>query len=159
MIKEGENFPLNGACMFCYSFDTRSQTETETLGERFSEVLLPGDVVAMYGDLGAGKTAFTRGVVRGLGCDAAVSSPTFSIVNEYRTPTGVFAHCDMYRIVSEDDLYSTGFYDYLDGKGIVFMEWSENVPFAVDADAIRLTISKGEGDERFFRVESPRKLF
>jgi tRNA threonylcarbamoyladenosine biosynthesis protein TsaE len=65
----------------------------------------------------------------------------------------------MYRIVSEDDLYSTGFYDYLDGKGVVFMEWSENVPFAVDADAIRLTISKGEGDERFFRVESPRKLF
>ena len=114
--------------------------------------------MAMYGELGAGKTAFTRGVVRGTGMEVQVSSPTFSIVNEYRTPAGLIAHFDMYRILSEEELYGTGFYDYLDGKCIVVMEWSENVPFAVDEDAIRLTIRKGNGESREIEIDSPREL-
>ncbi len=141
-----------------YYFSTQSQTETEELGKRFAKALVPGDVVAMYGELGAGKTAFTRGVIRGTGLETQVSSPTFSIVNEYRTPAGLIAHFDMYRILSEEELYGTGFYDYLDGKSIVVMEWSENVPFAVDEDAIRLTIRKGNGESREIEIDSPREL-
>ena len=141
-----------------YVFNTSSQEETEQVGSCFSGVLVPGDVVAMYGELGAGKTAFVRGVICGLGLDVPVSSPTFSIVNEYHCPLGRVAHFDMYRISSEEELYGTGFYDYLDGKNILLMEWSENIPFAVDEDAIRVTITKGEGDDRRIEVESPREL-
>ena len=138
--------------------ETYSQSETEEFGRRFAKALLPGNVVAVYGDLGAGKTAFVRGVIHGMGKEVPVSSPTFSIVNEYYIPGGKIAHFDMYRIGSEEELYGTGFYDYLDGKNIILMEWSENVPFAVDEDAIRITIEKGEGDTRRIRIVSPGEL-
>ena len=140
------------------SFTTFSQVETEELGTRFSSVLVPGDVVAMFGDLGAGKTAFVRGVIRGFGLDTYVSSPTFSIVNEYSCPDCRVAHFDMYRIGSEEELYGTGFYDYLDGNSVIFIEWSENIPFAIDEEAIRVSIEKGEGDIRSIRIESPREI-
>jgi tRNA threonylcarbamoyladenosine biosynthesis protein TsaE len=144
--------------MFTYHFTTHSQEETEELGYRFSSAIGPGTTVAMYGDLGAGKTAFTRGAVRGLGYEGPVTSPTFSIVNEYRGGRTDAAHFDMYRISSEDELYGTGFYDYLDGTMAVFMEWSENVPFAVDDTAIKVIIEHGDGGERFITVESPQEI-
>ena len=144
--------------MYTYRFITSSQSETEELGEKFSAYLEPGTVVAMYGDLGAGKTAFVRGVLRGMGYDCTVSSPTFAIVNEYRGGRLDLAHFDMYRISSEDELYGTGFYDYLDGTMTVFMEWSENIPFAVDDTAVKVIIEHGPGGERSITVESPEEM-
>ena len=95
--------------MYTYHFTTHSQQETEDIGCRFASCVRPGMTVAMYGDLGAGKTAFTRGVERGLGYQGSVTSPTFSIVNEYRGGRVDVAHFDMYRISSEEELYGTGF--------------------------------------------------
>ena len=139
-------------------FTTYTQSETEELGTQFSFALRPGDVIAMYGDLGAGKTAFVRGAVRGFGIDDYVASPTFAIVNEYICPDVKVAHFDMYRINSEEELYGTGFYDYLDGSTVIFIEWSENIPFAIDDEAIRVTIEKGDGDIRVIRIDSPREI-
>ena len=144
--------------MFIYDYTTYSQNDTEELGKRFSVALEPGTEVAMYGGLGAGKTAFTRGVLRGLGYEGTVSSPTFAIVNEYRGGRLDLAHFDMYRISTEEELYGTGFYDYLDGRTAVFMEWSENIPFAVSEDAVRVIIEHGEGDVRHIRIESPKEI-
>ena len=106
-------------------FVTNSPEETEELGERLGRTLSPGDVVALTGDLGAGKTAFTRGIARGLGIGDRVTSPTFAIVNYYRGPQP-FAHFDLYRIHTETDLAAAGFYDYLDMGAVVAVEWSEN---------------------------------
>ena len=141
-----------------YQFETESQLRTEQLGERFAAVLRAGDMVAMRGGLGAGKTAFTRGVARGLGYTCPVSSPTFAIVNEYRGGRLDLAHFDVYRIADENELYGTGFYDYLDGGFVIFMEWSENVPFAIEDDAIILSIAHGEGDRRIITIEAEREL-
>ena len=141
-----------------YQFETESQLQTEQLGERFAAVLRAGDMVAMRGGLGAGKTAFTRGVARGLGYTCPVSSPTFAIVNEYRGGRLDLAHFDVYRIADENELYGTGFYDYLDGGFVIFMEWSDNVPFAIEDDAIILSIAHGEGDRRIITIEAEREL-
>lgn len=141
-----------------YQFETHSQQQTEQLGERFAKALRAGDMVAMRGGLGAGKTAFTRGVARGLGYDCPISSPTFAIVNEYRGGRLDIAHFDVYRIADENELYGTGFYDYLDGGFVIFMEWSENVPFAIEDDAIILTIDYGEGDSRTVTIQAEREL-
>ena len=129
---------------------THSPEETEALGADYAASLQPGDVVAFSGDLGAGKTAFTRGVLRGLGYQGRVTSPTFAIVNEYRGGRLDAAHFDMYRIQDEDALYFTGFYDYLDGRMVLFIEWSENIPWALDGSEIAVHIA-GSGDE-------PRKI-
>ncbi|MBP0969618.1 MAG: tRNA (adenosine(37)-N6)-threonylcarbamoyltransferase complex ATPase subunit type 1 TsaE [Oscillospiraceae bacterium] len=144
--------------MFKYDFTTYSQKGTEDLGKRFSGALKPGTEIAMYGDLGSGKTAFTRGALRGLGFEGNVSSPTFAIVNEYRGGRLDAAHFDMYRISSEDDLYGTGFYDYLDGSMVLFMEWCENIPFAVDDSAVKVIFERGEGNVRYIRIEAPEEL-
>lgn len=99
-----------------------------------------------------GKTAFTRGLCRGLGVNDGVSSPTFALVNEYHGKHNIY-HFDMYRVTSWDDLYSTGFFDYLD-KGILVIEWSENIEGALPENAIRINISKGNSDdERIFEIE------
>ncbi len=132
-------------------FCSKNVKDTEALGERIASVLSGCEVIAMFGDLGAGKTAFTRGVARGLGFEYGVSSPTFAIVNEYHAKYNIY-HFDMYRITSEDDLYSTGYYDYLD-NGVVIIEWSENIEYALDDNVIRITIRKGNDDERFFYIE------
>ncbi len=124
---------------------TTSQRETERAGGDFAAALSPGDVVALYGDLGAGKTAFVRGALRALGYGDSVTSPTFAIVNEYKTALGRVAHFDMYRIDNEDALWSTGFYDYLDGRSVLFIEWSENIGFALDFPHKTVTIG-GAGD-------------
>ena len=127
-------------------------SKTEELGKKIASVLNGDEVVAMFGDLGAGKTAFTRGLCRGLGFDYGVSSPTFAIVNEYNAKFNVY-HFDMYRITSEDDLYSTGFYDYLD-NGVLVIEWSENIEYALDDKAIRITIRKCDDENlRIFTIE------
>ncbi|MBQ1716806.1 MAG: tRNA (adenosine(37)-N6)-threonylcarbamoyltransferase complex ATPase subunit type 1 TsaE, partial [Ruminococcus sp.] len=105
-------------------FITNSAEETEQLGERIASKLKGMEVIALFGGLGMGKTAFTRGLARGLGADDVVSSPTFALVNEYSGRVPVY-HFDMYRVTSWDDLYSTGFFDYLD-TGVLVIEWSEN---------------------------------
>ena len=107
-------------------YETGSRAETAALGERLAKVLRSGSLVLFTGGLGAGKTAFCEGVARGLGCTDEVSSPTFAIVNVYRGPQP-FAHFDMYRISTMEDLQATGFFDYLDDGAVVAAEWSENV--------------------------------
>lgn len=121
-------------------WETHSAAETEAAGEALAKELQGGQVVALFGGMGMGKTAFVRGVARGLGLSAEVSSPTFAIVHDYGG-TPPLVHFDMYRISGWEDLYTTGYYDYLDMGAILIVEWSENIEAALTADAIRLRIS------------------
>ena len=140
---------------------TNSPEETETVGFSLAEMLrddtsLP-PFVALYGDLGVGKTAFVRGFTKVFSPNALVRSPTFALVNEYPTKAGrrVF-HFDMYRIADEDDLYSIGYYDYLDDGSICLVEWSENIPYAIPNEHIRVEITKtnlDKPDERLIKIE------
>lgn len=125
------------------TYQSSGVTDTEKIAYAFAERLRPGDVVAYYGDLGAGKTAFTRGVVRRLAPDAQVTSPTFTFMNQYVGNLTV-NHFDMYRISGFDDLYGIGFFDCLDGKSVTLIEWSENIEFALPEDAYTVRISQGE---------------
>ena len=139
---------------------TNSPEETEAVGFELAEMLkndltLPS-FVALYGDLGVGKTAFVRGFTKVFSPAALVRSPTFALVNEYPTKTGrrVF-HFDMYRITDEDDLYSIGYYDYLDDGSICLVEWSENIPYAIPDEHIRVEIAKTnleKSDERLIKI-------
>lgn len=104
------------------------------------------EVIALFGGLGAGKTAFTRGLSEGLGFEDGVSSPTFALVHEYEGKFPIF-HFDMYRVTTYDDLYSTGFFDYI-GNGILVIEWSENIEGVLPNDAIRITIKPLSENER-----------
>ena len=131
---------------------TNSAQETEQLGERLAKQLNGAETIALFGGLGMGKTAFTRGLCRGLGTGEVVSSPTFALVNEYSGRCPVY-HFDMYRVTTWDDLYSTGFFDY-QGNGVLVIEWSENIEGALPDDAIRVTIERGEqDDQRVFTIE------
>ncbi len=132
---------------------TKSATETEALGEQLAETLSAGDIIAYTGDLGAGKTAFTRGLARGLGIEERVTSPTFTIVNEYEGGRLPLFHFDMYRLGSSDELYDIGWEDYLMRGGICAVEWSETVEDALDSDPIRVDIRRGETDnERIITI-------
>ncbi len=139
---------------------TTDAHETEAVGAKLATELITDAALppflALYGDLGVGKTAFVRGFVSQIAPSAIVRSPTFALVNEYRAkPRSVF-HFDMYRIEGEDDLYSIGFYDYLDRNGICLVEWSEKIPFALPDDYIRVTIEKSNPEapnERTLRIE------
>ena len=122
-------------------FITTSPAETEKVGAALSKVLSPGAVIAYGGDLGAGKTAFTRGLARGLGVADPVTSPTYTIVNEYLGGRMPLFHFDMYRLHSSDDLWDIGWEDYLERGGVCAVEWSENVADAME-DAIFVTIEK-----------------
>ena len=122
-------------------FITHSPEETEKIGEALAKNLQPGTILAYRGDLGAGKTAFTRGLARGLGCKETVTSPTYTIVNEYLGGRLPLFHFDMYRLASSDDLWDIGWEDYLDREGVCAVEWSENVQDAME-DAITVTIEK-----------------
>ena len=108
-------------------FLTNSPVETEAVGVALGKILAPGTILAYRGDLGAGKTAFARGVLRGLGYIGRVTSPTFAIANEYDAPGALVAHFDMYRILDPEALFELGFEEYLDGSRILLIEWSENV--------------------------------
>jgi tRNA threonylcarbamoyladenosine biosynthesis protein TsaE len=133
-------------------FHTNSPEETEKIGEMLAQKLAPGTIIAYQGDLGAGKTAFTRGLARGLGCTEQVTSPTYTIVNEYLRGRMPLFHFDMYRLRSADDLWGIGWDDYLDRGGICAVEWSENVVEAME-DAITVTIEKTVEDSRRITVE------
>ena len=120
---------------------TKSPEQTDLLGKKLAELLRPGDVIAYYGDLGAGKTAFTRGLAAGLGIREAVTSPTYTIVNEYLSGRMPLFHFDMYRLSSSEELFDIGWEDYLARGGVCAVEWSENVADAL-TDAISITIEK-----------------
>ena len=124
---------------------THSADETQALGQKLASRLAPGDVIAYFGDLGAGKTAFTRGLAQGLGITDPVTSPTYTIVNEYLAGRIPLFHFDMYRLSSSDELFDIGWEDYLSRGGVCAVEWSENVEDALQ-DAIRVTIEK-DADE------------
>ena len=136
-------------------FITRSPEETESLGQALAALLMPGDIIAYRGDLGAGKTAFTRGLARGLGCREAVTSPTYTIVNEYLSGRLPLFHFDMYRLASSDDLWSIGWEDYLDRGGVCAVEWSENVADAME-DAVWVTVESLGGDRRRITLEGEK---
>ena len=122
-------------------FITYSPAETERIGEALGKEISPGTVLAYRGDLGAGKTAFTRGLARGLGCTEPVTSPTYTSVNEYLSGRIPLFHFDMYRLRSSDDLWDIGWEDYLERGGVCSVEWSENVADAME-DAVIITIEK-----------------
>lgn len=122
-------------------FCSHSPAETEAAGEALGWRLTPGTVLAYQGDLGMGKTAFTRGLARGLGCPGRVTSPTFTIVNEYEGRIPLF-HFDLYRLGSADELFDIGWEDYLTRGGVCAVEWSERAPDALPSDAVRVTISR-----------------
>lgn len=129
-------------------FYSKSESETEAIGAAFARDLPGGTVVAMYGELGAGKTAFVRGMARGMGIDCRVSSPTFTIVNEYLGERELI-HFDMYRLSSADELFDIGWEDYLARGAVCAVEWSENVSDAFFGDEIAVRIEKtGEGERR-----------
>lgn len=124
---------------------SHSPEETERIGEMLGRQLHSGTVLALRGGLGMGKTAFTRGLARGLGCTGRVTSPTFTIVNEYDGTTPLF-HFDMYRLDSEDDLFDIGWDDYLARGGVCAVEWSERIDSALPPDALTVSIARGEND-------------
>ena len=128
-------------------FITHSPEETSTLAQRLAQDLRGGEVIAFTGGMGAGKTAFTRGLAIGLGAGDVASSPTFALVNEY-TGRLTVEHFDMYRVDSWDDLYSTGFFDYLGTDCVLVIEWSENVADALEEGCLRVDIRRGEDDDQ-----------
>jgi len=133
---------------------TKSELETEALGEELSKYVRPGMVLALYGGLGAGKTALIRGLASGMGLGARVTSPTFTIVNEYRGKPPLY-HFDMYRLQSSDELFEIGWEDYLASGGVLAVEWSENVDDAFDGSVVRIRVERGEGEfERRFDIEN-----
>ncbi len=132
---------------------SHSPSETEAIGETLGKQLKGGSVVAYRGGLGMGKTAFTRGLARGLGCIGRVTSPTFTIVNEYSGTLPLF-HFDMYRLGNSDALFDIGWEDYLERGGVCAVEWSENIVDALPEDTITVTIARGsEENDRIITVE------
>ena len=133
-------------------FTTTSPAETEAIGIALGKRLQPGTIIAYRGDLGAGKTAFTRGLAKGLGCTDMVTSPTYTIVNEYLSGRMPLFHFDMYRLASSDDLWDIGWEDYLERGGVCAVEWSENVEDALEG-AIDVTIEKTGEESRCITIE------
>ena len=133
---------------------SHSAEETEAIGEALGRKLRGGSVVAYRGGLGMGKTAFTRGLARGLGCRGRVTSPTFTIVNEYSGATPLF-HFDMYRLEDEEALFDIGWEDYLERGGVCAVEWSENIASALPEDSVTVTITRHEteNDWHYITIE------
>lgn len=127
-------------------FLSASSNETEQIAEKIAQDLVGGEVIAFRGGLGMGKTCFIRGLARGLKFTGETNSPTFAIVNEYRGGRLPLFHFDMYRIASWEDLYSCGYFDFLDEGGVIAVEWSENIASALPEDAITVLIEKGNSD-------------
>lgn len=133
-------------------FRSESVAQTEEYGKRLADELKGGMVLALFGGMGMGKTALVRGIAAGLGLTAEVSSPTFALVHDYGGQPPL-VHFDMYRVTGWEDLYSTGYFDYLDAGAIVVVEWSENIVSALPEDAIRLHISRVDETTRLFERE------
>ncbi len=136
------------------TYITHSESETEALGAEFGKALSPGAVAALYGQLGCGKTAFVRGMARGMGLRCLVNSPTFTIVNEYLEEGKIpLFHFDMYRLGGADELYDIGWEDYLARGGVCAVEWSENVPGAFDGDEYAVRFEKTGDNDRQITIE------
>ena len=133
-------------------FRSESVAMTEEYGRRLAQDLRSGTVVALFGGMGMGKTAMVRGIASGMGLDAEVSSPTFALVHDYGGQPPL-VHFDMFRVTTWDDLYSTGFFDYLDAGAVLVVEWSENIESALPDDAIRIHISAPDDTTRFIERE------
>jgi tRNA threonylcarbamoyladenosine biosynthesis protein TsaE len=134
-------------------FQTSSPEETELLGQKIGARLKGGEVLALFGGMGAGKTVLTRGIARGLGVAEGVSSPTFALVHEYDGRLKIY-HFDMFRVESWDDLYSTGFFDFLDSGAVLIVEWSENIENALPESAVRIRLAPGRTErERVISIE------
>lgn len=130
-------------------FVTNNTEETKALGNKIGKILKNNDVVAMFGTMGMGKTAFTHGLAEGLEIDSKqVSSPTFALVHEYNGDKNTLYHFDMYRIESWDDLYSTGFFDYVESGGVLAVEWSENIENALPDNSIKIYFDKGDNENQ-----------
>ena len=143
----GKDFHMQSVCI------TKSAQETEQLAASFAKTLRSGDVVALYGGLGMGKTTFVRGLAQGLHSTSEVSSPTFALVHEYEADVPI-AHFDMYRIRSMEDLYSTGFFDYLDSGAILVVEWTEHIAQYLPPRVHAVHIGRGEAEnERRLVIE------
>ncbi|MBQ8514485.1 MAG: tRNA (adenosine(37)-N6)-threonylcarbamoyltransferase complex ATPase subunit type 1 TsaE [Ruminococcus sp.] len=142
-----------------YEFITHTPEETIALAKRIGAQLRAGDCIAYYGDLGAGKTTFTRGLAQGMGLPDEVSSPTFAIVNEYHGQGALsLYHFDMYRIQSSDELETTGFYDYPMEESVFAVEWSENIEEAFPKDVIRIRIDRVDDDTRKITIEGDERF-
>ena len=139
------------------SYISNSYLETEIIAEEFAKSLKGGEVIAFVGGLGMGKTCFMRGLSRGLGFNGDVSSPTFSLVNEYRGGRLPVFHFDMYRVSSFDDLYSTGFFDYLTENGVIAIEWSENISSALEKDTIYIIFERTGDNSRNITIKDERQ--
>ena len=139
------------------TFYSDSPGQTEQIGAALGKLLTPGTVIAYEGDLGAGKTAFTRGLAKGLGSCDPVTSPTYTIVNEYLGGRLPLFHFDMYRLRSAEDLWDIGWEDYLERGGVCAVEWSENVAEAME-DAIRIRIQKTGEETRVITIEGGEDL-
>ena len=133
---------------------TESESDTEKIGAIFAKNLPDGTVVALHGELGVGKTAFVRGMALGLGIECRVTSPTFTIVNEY-VGERILIHFDMYRIHNSDELFDIGWEDYLRRNAICVVEWSENVPGAFDGDEIKIFFKRMSDNERLIAIMEP----
>lgn len=132
-------------------FLTHTPEETEAVGEALAQTLLPGDVIAFQGDLGAGKTAFTRGIARGLGISGPVTSPTYTLVNEYPDGRLPLFHFDLYRLGGSDELFELGWEDYLSRGGVCAVEWSEHVSDALE-NPIVVSIDREPGSDELRRI-------
>lgn len=140
------------------TFITENENETSALGERLAKTLKGGTVVAFFGGLGMGKTAFTRGIAKGVGALRSVSSPTFAIVNDYGGEPHLY-HFDMYRVESWDDLYSSGFFEYYESGGVLAVEWSENIENALPENTIRIVFGRGKTDnQRIITIEGGEEI-
>lgn len=139
-------------------FVTNSYEETVEKAAQFAKTVKKGAVIGFIGGLGMGKTAFTTGFVKGLGVDAPVSSPTFAICNEYIGDNLRVYHFDMYRVEGWDDLYSTGYFDYVDTDAYILAEWSENIFGALPDDAIIISIEKIGDNSRKFKILTKQEV-
>ena len=138
-------------------FVSNSYKETENIAEEFAKTLNGGEVIAFIGGLGMGKTCFMRGLSRGLGYTGDVTSPTFALVNEYRGGRLPIFHFDMYRVASFDDLYSTGYFDYLEENGVIAAEWSENISSALDDNTIYIIFERTGDNSRNITITDERQ--
>ncbi len=138
-------------------FISNSCKETENIAEEFAKTLNGGEVIAFIGGLGMGKTCFMRGLSRGLGYTGDVTSPTFALVNEYRGGRLPIFHFDMYRVASFDDLYSTGYFDYLEENGVIAAEWSENISSALDDNTIYIIFERTGDNSRNITITDERQ--
>ena len=139
-------------------FISKSPLDTEKIAKNLALKLVGGEVIAFRGDLGAGKTCFTRGLARGLGFEGTVNSPTFALINEYFGGRLPLCHFDMYRISSWDELYSSGYFEYLDSGAVIAAEWSENIENALPDNTIYVEIEKLGDTERKIKVFTKEDL-